>query len=320
MTQQQLKRLCGNLGQVYGVTESIRQDGKAAGTKELRVTTGGGLEYTVNATRGLDIPQLRFMGRNIGFLAKPGVCNVRGVPFQDSAFVGFLTTCGLCNCGPGSDTQPLHGKLGTIPATQVCGRAGDDGITVSGTVEESSLFGVNFSFKREIFSKPFENFLRITDVIENNTENAAPYFLLYHFNFGWPFLDEDVQLKLPGHTVCPRDDEARAGAADYAVMHKPVDNYREQVFFLDNMEAVDGKVSCQIINPRLGIGVEIVYENALLPNFIMWKSMKSGDYALGMEPSNNRIKGHLNETSAFSIPPYGQVKLELSARFFCDYD
>ena len=320
MELNQLKRYCGNLNQLYGVTESVRQDGKATGAKELHVTTGGGLEYTVNASRGLDISQLRFGGRNIGFLSKPGVCAQSGIRFHDSAFVGFLTTCGLGTCGAGSDTQPVHGRHGTLPATHLCCKAEDDCIMVSGTMEESTLFGVNFAFKREITSTPLENTLRIVDVIENNTENAAPYYLLYHFNFGYPFLDEGLQLKLPNHAVCPRDKEAQAGVSDYAVMHKPIDNYKEQVFFLDNMESVDGRVSLQLLNQRLNIGVELTYENALLPNLVLWKSLKSGDYALGIEPANNRIKGCLNEASAFSIPPYEKVRLALSARFFSTAD
>ena len=41
-----------------------------------------------------------------------------------------------------------------------------------------------------------------------------------------------------------------------------------------------------LVNPKLGLGLSIAYANAELPNFIQWKCMASGDYVMGLEPSN----------------------------------
>jgi len=315
MELNQLKRYCGNLSQIAGIKTNLRQDGKANGTKELSVTTGGGLEFCVNASRGLDITQLRFNGHNIGFLAKPGVC-AHPTVFHDSAFLGMLTTCGLGTSGNGSESQPFHGKHGTLPANHLCTRADGENIIISGTMEEGTLFGTNSAFTREISCKTLENTIKIHDTIENNTENPMPYHLLYHINFGYPFLDAGLELKLPKHILQPRDPAAEAGVFDYATMYPPIDNYPEQVFFLQEAEAKDGVVTVQLINKNLGIGAEITYEDALLPNLAMWKSLKSGDYALGIEPTNNMIKGHLKEASSFAIPAFEKVSLSLTLRFF----
>ena len=312
---EQVKRYCGRLEQVFGIKELIRSDGRAAGTKELHVSTGGGLEFVLNASRCLDITSLRFAGRNIGFLAKPGVNTVPGA-FHESAPLGMLTTCGLGTCGKGSDSQPFHGKIGLAPAENLCLQADENIICVSGNMHESVLFAENFLFKRKISCVPFENKLVIEDVIENNTENEMPYYLLYHVNFGYPFLDEALTLQLPQHNVRPRDKAATAGLVDYTVMKKPVDNYAEQVFFFEQVAQENGEVVIGLQNKALGIGARLCYDPTLLPNLAMWKSLKSGDYALGLEPANNTIQGHLRETSSFSVPPYGQVSIKLSLEFF----
>ena len=312
---QQIKRYCGHLGQVFGIREFVRQDGRAAGTKELHVTTGGGLEFVLNASRCLDITTLRFAGKNIGFLAKPGVCTVPG-QFHESAPLGLLTTCGLGTCGKGSDSQPFHGKIGLAPAENLSAAADTSSISVSGTMRESVLFGENFLFKRTVSCVPFENELIIEDTIENNSENAVPYYLLYHINFGYPFLDEGLVLQMPQHNVRPRDKAATAGLSDYLAVKKPVDNYAEQVFFYENIAQEGNYVVIGLQNKTLGIGATLRYDPTLLPNLAMWKSLKSGDYALGLEPANNTIQGHLREASTFCVEPYAQVSLKMSLKFF----
>ena len=54
--------------------------------------------------------------------------------------------------------------------------------------------------------------LIITDELTNNTPSPMEYMVLYHMNFGYPFLTPDLQMKLPeGTATTPRTEEAAKG-------------------------------------------------------------------------------------------------------------
>ena len=57
-------------------------------------------------------------------------------------------------------------------------------------------------------------------------------------------------------------------------------------------EGPDGKVSVAIVNRRLrpelgGLGVFLRYDHQQLPDYIAWRMMREGLYAMGMEPATN---------------------------------
>ena len=44
------------------------------------------------------------------------------------------------------------------------------------------------------------------------------------------------------------------------------------------------KPEISLVNPKIGKKLTVAYSGDTLPHFIEWKSMASGDYALGFEP------------------------------------
>ena len=44
-------------------------------------------------------------------------------------------------------------------------------------------------------------------------------------------------------------------------------------------------------NPTLGKRFTLTYSRQTLGEFIVWKSMASGDYALGLEPTTTKLDG-----------------------------
>ena len=48
--------------------------------------------------------------------------------------------------------------------------------------------------KRTISATLGEATLRIHDEVINKANTAAPHMLLYHFNFGWPIVDEGTDI------------------------------------------------------------------------------------------------------------------------------
>ena len=101
-------------------------------------------------------------------------------------------------------------------------------------------------------------------------------------------------------------------------MTDPEDDFFEHVFFREMTADADGIVSLRAENPALGIAAEICYEQKNLPCFVQWKSMRSGDYALGLEPSNTILRGRAAEHAAGALPTlpgFGRVEFRLKFSF-----
>jgi len=317
-SRQDLMRRVPNLGQLAGVSQGEYSSGKADGLRFFDVKTGGGLAYTVLPGRCLDIASLSYRGVNLSFLSKNGIIGSEydvSAPGSFPSYVtgGMLFTGGLLNAGPEcTDTDgsfhPGHGRIGMMPAEQACGRAfwkGDDYVLeCSGLMRESKLFGHHLTLSRTITSKLGENALELCDVLENLEAEDTEFIILYHFNFGFPFLSEHLDVRFPECEVVPRTEQARAGLSKATVITPPVDGFFEHVFFREP-KGKDGVAEVTLKNPRLGIGVRLEYELENLPVLVQWKSMRSGDYALGIEPSNSFLTGRPNERANGTLKRIG---------------
>ena len=138
--------------------------------------------------------------------------------------------------------------------------------------------------------------------------------LLYHINIGYPLLDAGTELLAPTRSVVPRD-EAAAGHEDrWNVMDAPKDNEPEYVFIHDLAHTKDGRGVVCVINEKLGLGLKIGFTQKHLPYFMEWKSTASGDYVLGLEPSNASVYGrpfHEKEGTLHRLAPFASERNEL---------
>lgn len=331
-SKEELLRFAGNIGQIGGIDEVRYDAGRASGLKAYLVRTGGGLDYTVLPGKCLDIPRLGYHGVNLSFLAKPGVTSPLLDYPADGAFDyyvtgGMLFTSGLQNSGPsgadGGSYQPAHGRIGAAPAEHAyarCGWEGDDYLLeTGGLMRESALFGPNLLLERKITSKLGENTLTLTDVIQNASPAEQEYMLLYHINFGFPFIDKETALLFPQNTLTPRTPQAKEGVKAAGELTDPVDGFFEHVFFRDVEADEKGEVAIAVENRRLGIGARLSYEKKHLPVLVEWKSMRSGDYALGLEPCNSFIKGRAEERkngTLKKLPPFGRIETRVRLSFY----
>lgn len=321
-----------NLKQIAGVTEAKYETGKGSGMKFYNVKNGSGLEFTLLPDRCMDIASVSYKGINISFLAKNGVvspeyCYPYSTEFLKYFIGGMLTTSGLLNSGGNcEDTDgtyhPIHGRIGTIPADNPYSleywQDNDYVIEAGGAVRECSLFGHNLILKRVIKTKLGDNSIEIFDTVENNAQEDIEFMLLYHFNFGFPFLDEDLKLNFPQNTITPRTQEAKKGIEASEIITKPIDGFLEHVFFRD-VKDENGIVTVSLENQKLGIGVKLSYEKENLPVLVQWKSMKSGDYALGIEPSSSFIKGRKEERENKTLKVIrgnSEIKYRLKLSFY----
>jgi hypothetical protein len=307
-TKQELLKHASNLKQIAGITQQNFVDGKANGNRSYNFKTGGGLEYTLLPDKCLDISSVTFKGVNISFLSKNGITapvytNPTANDFSHYMTGGMLMTCGLLNAGGGcvdvdSSFHPTHGRIGLTPAEYSNADAFWEGenyfLQAKGNMRESELFGHNLTLSRKITSKLGENYIEIHDTLENNDSQDIEFMLLYHFNFGFPFLSKDLKLTFPENKVTPCTDQAKAGLNQSEIITQPADVFFEHVFYRDITDN-SKTATVKIENPKLSIGVKLSYERENLPCLVQWKSMRSGDYALGIEPSNSYIKGRKDE-------------------------
>jgi len=117
--------------------------------------------------------------------------------------------------------------------------------------------------------------------------------LLYHFNTGYPLLDEGAEFIAPSRKQTPRDAASAAakGESNLFVMDAPQNCYPEQVFYHDLVADSAGNTYCALKNSKLGLALKISFNQSELPFLTQWKSIASGDYVLGMEPGNCHVEG-----------------------------
>ena len=92
-----------------------------------------------------------------------------------------------------------------------------------------------------------------------------------------------MKVHFPKCEVIPRTDLYPRGA-DATVMTLPVDGFSSMCFSASPKGRTESSPSRW--KTRACIGVRLTYENENLPVLVQWKSMRSGDYALGIEPAN----------------------------------
>lgn len=334
-TKENLRRYCANISQIAGITETVYQSGRARGMRALRVRNGSGLDYTLLPDRGMDIAQLSFKGINIGLLTRNGLCSPHETSPTPGEFDryfsgGMLTTCGLKNCGPEETDEygrfaHTHGRISTIPCEQSWyhSRFSDDDyvLCAKSVTRDTALEAYDLCLTREISTRMSENELQITDEIENCDYNDTDYLLLYHFNFGFPFLSESLQIHIPtgGRKPRPRNEDARQTLDVWDRIVPPVDDAAESVYFHAPQPDGDGVCTIRLENPALKIGVAVSYETEYLPTLAQWRCTRSGEYALGIEPSNNEISGMQNERRegrARLLPAGGTHRIRLSLRCY----
>jgi hypothetical protein len=310
----------GALAQLAGVELLEFADGPERGVRVLDFRTGSGLGFRVAVDRGFDLLAAEYRGIPIGWRSPtgprhPGLASPeenRGWGFLRS-FTGLLATCGLDQTlapatssalnynYPGfSETDyPLHGRISQIPA-RLLGYGerweGDDcTLWAEGEVAQMAVFGENLVLTRRIEARLGGRAISVDDRVENRGFRPTAHMLLYHYNFGYPLLDDGAELLLPSRAIVHAvHQDLRAQGVGYRIQGPPRPDFREQVYEHDMVAAADGMAPAALINPKLGaggFGIRLDYDRAALPCLIEWQCLQSGLYALGIEPSTHHVQG-----------------------------
>ena len=302
-SREELLRRTGDTGVLYGARLMTLRDGFSDGLRVIDVRTTAGLRLLLSESQCLDILELSFKGNNIGFTTANGFsANTYARPTSDfHEFKRFwpgnmLYTCGLRNTGAsnlcGDEDFAVHDSIGLTPATKVGIDIDDRGvIQITGTMLESSI-DYCLELKRTFHIPGDGSKISVRDRVRNLRHNPEWVFLLYHINFGFPFVGEDLFLEWPRGSVEPRDDHSAKFMDSYGKIATPVDNAKEQYFI---HHADDNRAHAAFYNPQLGIGARICYDTSELPFLVEWKGVGSSHYSLGVELSTSRIRGRKEE-------------------------
>ncbi len=312
--REELVRRIGNLSQIGGTRIYELSDGPEKGVRAVDFRTGTGFEFTVLPDRGLDISTASYRGMSlvwrspVGEIA-PTFYEPHGLGWLRTFHGGLLTTCGLTHvggpCEDGGESLGLHGRYSTIPARNVCVDScwrGDGYVMwVKGVVREAVLFGENLTLTRKISARLGESRLTIEDLVENTGFERSPFLIVYHMNAGFPLVDAGTQLVATSSSVTPRDEEAEKGKEDYNIMSEPVPGFREKVYFHEMKADSEGYAYTALINEERSLGLYVKYGKETLPHLAEWKMMGEGAYVVGMEPSNNMLRGRPGEREAGTL-------------------
>jgi Domain of unknown function (DUF4432) len=286
-TTQNWTNKISNSAQLGGIETAFIDNGIGRGTRIAWINTGTGLRYKVVIDRAMDIADAFYNQHSLAWLSHLGITPPQ--PFSDQGIEwlrtfggGLLTTCGLSHIGgPESDdfgTRGLHGQISNIPAEiesiiQPDPLAGKMEMSITGIIKQTRIFGPALELRRTISGTLGEPTIRIHDEVLNRGNTVAPHMLLYHFNFGWPLVDEGTEIVWQGNW------QSRDGDPNNPI-------FREGNDFRS--------CHCGIRNAALGIELAIRFQKSQLPWMTNWQHWGKGEYVTGIEPGTN--------------PPIGQAK------------
>lgn len=267
--------------QIASVRRYTITEGREAGLSVIDCDNGK-IRFLVNASKACDIMQLYHEGQNMSFISKNAFTK-REIPFLRRFEGGMVYTCGLDSVG-GREGYELHGSFHNTPAEVVRAERTDEEIVIEANIRDTSLFGKNLVLRRKISSKIGSDSVKIEDALINLGYKDEEYCLLYHINVGYPMLDDGGKILADVDEVISRTEWSKKHEASILKTSMPVDNGEEFCYFVRLR-----KPEVSLVNERIGKTFTVSYSNDTLPHFVEWKSMVSGDYALGLEPCTTEL-------------------------------
>jgi hypothetical protein len=293
---------------------------------DLIVVDNGALRFSIVPTRGMGLGNGWYDGNRLGWDSPitdgpvhPSLVNLAasgGLGWLDG-FDELLARCGLENNGAPFDVKSvkpdgseshttfvLHGKIANIPASYVAVHVAAEPpheIVVEGHVDESRLFGLQVRMVTRIATVPGSNKLVVRDEFINLKEQPIEIQVLYHWNFGPPFLGAGSRFLAPIKSITPRDARAQEGLSQHDLYGGPESGSTEQVYYYE-LHAGSDKASpgptgstsqaqtlAMLRNQAGDKGVVLRFSKNQLPAFTLWKNtagLRDG-YVTGLEPGTN---------------------------------
>ncbi len=297
----------------------ILDEGDGKGCRLIEADNGSGLHFVVAADRGMGLTECSINGVNVAWRSPRGYSDGRNLNFLADWQGGLMTPCGMRHTGGPEGDQPLHGKINMSSAEQLSVQCewvdGKYRLQISGLLREASMFGENLRLRRTITAFMGDN----TIYIDDEVKNLGPYddylVMLYHCNFGYPLIDENVTYSSDDAEVIPRNDDAKKNIDKYSVMPAPTANVPEEVFFHIVKPDANNYCTAILTNEKSKLQAIISSDADELPFIAQWKSFEKGRYVCGIEPTNSLLAGRAGEIEAGrarKIAPLETVRYSMS--------
>ncbi len=315
LSEAELRRRVGHLSQLGGVRLLSSDNGPSRGVRLLEFRTGTGFGFEIGVDRGFDVGRCDYRGASLAWLPPtllPGPWffeDQANFGWLRAALGGFNNTCGLLHIGNPEDADVshynfparpvdrygVHDRAALIPAELIgFGERWENGrcvIEAVGRITQAQAYAENLVLTRTYRAELGQSWFEMEDVVENCGYMPTTHMLLYHINVGYPFLDEGAELRAP----VDGPPKLLFGTADlndsrsWASFIAPQRNWVQQTFQHAMRPGPDGLVTVQLVNPRLfgGTSLKVSYSHDTLPEYIEWRMMGEGQYALGIEPCTN---------------------------------
>ncbi|MEM2673887.1 MAG: aldose 1-epimerase family protein, partial [Candidatus Bathyarchaeia archaeon] len=280
---------------------------------DIITVDNGRLSFTVVPTRGMSIWRGYYQGIFLGWVSPVKyLVNPKYVNLEEREGLGWLrgfnewvVRCGLGNIGaPGIDVVKnnmgrdiealltLHGRIANTPASLVKLKVGLEPpfeLGVEGTVYESTMFGSNLKLTTSITTFPGDNSLKISDTIENLRGVSDEMQILYHCNYGKPFLEEGARFLAPIKRLAPRDKIAMLDIDSFDTFGPPESGFIERVYFMELLGDEEGYSEALLVNKSLDKAVSHRFLVKELPFFTLWRNTAAEEdgYVVGFEPGTS---------------------------------
>jgi galactose mutarotase-like enzyme len=310
---QSFKNKISNHHQLGGIETSVLDNGAGRGTRIAWINTGAGLRYKVVLDRAMDIADAFYNQHSLAWISHVGITSPqpmsdKGIDWLRTFGGGLLTTCGLSHVG-GSETDThgergVHGLISNVPAeiisiVQPDPVNGKMEMSITGVMKETKIFGPSLELKRTISATLGEPTINIHDEVMNRGNTPAPHMLLYHFNFGWPIVDEGTDLLWNGTTKPRFENTAKIfkEGNNFKKVPAPMEAHLgsgEEVGIIDPQPDASGNCVCGLYNPKIGIALSMHFNKKQLPWLTNWQHWGKGEYVAAIEPGTH--------------PPMGQAR------------
>lgn len=296
-----------NSHQIGGIETSILDNGAGKGVRIGWVDTGSGLRFKVVLDRAMDIADAFYNQHSLAWLSHKGITppdpsTISGISWLNGFGGGLLTTCGLTHAGgPEKDEygeRGLHDHISHIPATiesivQPDLQTGNHRMSITGRMLQSTVFGPHLELKRTISTQLGSSKISIVDEVTNSGNEPVPHMLLYHFNFGWPLIDEGTKIIWEGQwksRASNLDNLIFNAGSDFKMCKAPIDEHNgngESVAFIDIAPDSCGMCECAVYNPNIPLRVKLRFKKEQLPWLTNWQHWGKNEYVMALEPGTN---------------------------------
>ncbi|MCS5716922.1 DUF4432 family protein [Herbiconiux sp. CPCC 205763] len=258
----------------------------------ITIDNPSGLSLTVLPQRGLDIGEASFDGGILSWAPAGGVPKVpaaEGPEQWRSTFGGLVATCGLNNVGWPSEGYGMHGSF-TLTAAHDVSVARDAGaVSVTGVVTDGDLV-----CHRSVVVT--DRSLAITDVVTNTAAADRQAPILYHVNFGAPFLGAELVVDGAVATSIPRDPLPGA-PVDW---RRPARNAVLDDFVIEHLWEADAPRVMTLTDAATRRRVSVGWSG--LHRLHQWIDLTPRYFVTAIEPSNSSVQGREFDRAAGRAP------------------